>query len=67
MTPLNPSKRVETAKNACRTMGTLCSKRVDKLETMFFGHFKHTVQHYMTSNGFFAKKKFGGSAHFSKF
>ena len=39
------------------TMGTLCSKRVDKLETMFFGHFKHTVQHYMTSNGFFAKKK----------
>ena len=38
-------------------MGTLCSKRVDKLETMFFGHFKHTVQHYMTSNGFFAKKK----------
>ena len=57
MTPLNPSKRVETAKNACRTMGTLCSKRVDKLETMFFGHFKHTVQHYMTSNGFFAKKK----------
>ena len=67
MTPLNPSKRVETAKNACRTMGTLCSKRVDKLETMFFGHFKHTVQHYMTSNGFFAKKIFGGSAHFSKF
>ena len=58
MTPLNPSKRVETAKNACRTMGTLCSKRVDKLETMFFGHFKHTVQHYMTSNGFFAKKNF---------
>ena len=38
-------------------MGTLCSKRVDKLETMFFGHFKHTVQHYMTSNGLFAKKK----------
>ena len=58
MTPLNPSKRVETAKNACRTMGTLCSKRVDKLETMFFGHFRHTVQHYMTSNGFFAKKNF---------
>ena len=66
MTPLNPSKRVETAKNACRTMGTLCSKRVDKLETMCFGHFKHTVQHYMTSNGFLAKKNFGWFRTFFK-
>jgi len=32
--------------------------RVDKLQTMFFWHFKHAAQYFMTSKGFFAKKKF---------
>ena len=32
--------------------------RVDQLDTMFFGHFKYAVRHFMTSKGFFRKKFF---------
>ena len=57
MTPLNPSKRVETAKNSCRTMGTLCSKRVDKLETMFFWAFQAYSTALYDFKWVFCKKK----------